>query len=490
MSRQEIALVSATLERNSIYPENSRVSKSVELGKTTYEVLQASIEKDGTPAEFNIPDVGAPVRLIRGDHSEELEHIYDCLANAKLYAANDLQKRYIEQLQQSFTVGDIEPYKESQRIWVKDLAPSVETILGFVEPYRDPHGTRAEFEGIVAFVDTEESKTLKTLVDRSTKFIRRLPWATNSKENDGKGPFEKGTFEPPDFTSIHEYSEEMAPAFLCPTEAPTFLKHKYHAFYLWVVIHELLGHGTGKLLTQVGPNEYNFDIENPPIDPLTGRPVECWYRPGQTWTGVFGDLATTIDECRAECVGAYLMSDEELLAMFGFDDHTEITADDLTYNLYLQLGVGGLRALENYIVDDRKWGQAHSRAHFAMLRVLLDAGNEFLRVEYTKSTNSIIVHVNRTKILSHGRPAIASLLLRLHIYRCTADVEACRSFYEGLTAVEGVFLEWREVVLAKKKPRHVFVQANTVLEEDGTVILREYSASAEGMIQSWAERGL
>ncbi len=134
--------------------------------------------------------------------------------------------------------------------------------------------------------------------------------------------------------------------------------------------------------------------------------------------------------------------------------------------------------------------KVRQQGHFAMLRVLLDLGNECLQVKYTKSTNSLIVHVDQAKILSHGRPAIASLLLRLHIYRCTADVEACRSYYEDLTAVEGVFLEWREIVLANKKPRFVFVQANTVLEDDETVRLKEYDASAEGMIQSWAEREL
>ncbi len=129
-----------------------------------------------------------------------------------------------------------------------------------------------------------------------------------------------------------EYSKKQtAPALLSPTDALVFMEHKYHAYYLWVVFHELLGHGTGKSLTQDGPNDYNFDVGNPPINPLSGKQIECWYRPGQTWTGVFGDLATTVDECRAECVGAYLMSDKELLAIFGFDDHTKITAADRKY---------------------------------------------------------------------------------------------------------------------------------------------------------------
>ena len=115
---------------------------------------------------------------------------------------------------------------------------------------------------------------------------------------------------------------------LDPNEAETFLAHKSHAFYLWVVFHKLLGHGTSKLLTEQSPGIYNFDIQNPPISPLTGDPIKTWYRYGQTWTSVFGDLATTVDECRAECVGAYLMSEMDLLFIFSYGEETAIKGRD------------------------------------------------------------------------------------------------------------------------------------------------------------------
>lgn len=52
-----------------------------------------------------------------------------------------------------------------------------------------------------AISDPDETKILTALVENSAKFIRRLPWSgTGSAENDGKGPFEKGLFEPPDFS--------------------------------------------------------------------------------------------------------------------------------------------------------------------------------------------------------------------------------------------------------------------------------------------------
>jgi dipeptidyl-peptidase-3 len=123
--------------------------------------------------------------------------------------------------------------------------------------------------------------------------------------------------------------------FVDPSEVEEYQKHKYPAYYCSVVLHELLGHGTGKMLVEEHGGVYNFDINNPPVNPLTGQPISSWYRPAQTWTGVFEDLSTTVDEGRCELVGAYLMDDKELLAMFGFTDETEITAEDSEYQLQL-----------------------------------------------------------------------------------------------------------------------------------------------------------
>lgn len=118
------------------------------------------------------------------------------------------------------------------------------------------------------------------------------------------------------------------------SEIELYLKHKPHAYYLWVVFHELFGHGTGKMLVQTGPESFNFNIQNPPLNPLTGKPISSWYHVGETWTGLFGDIATSVDECRAECVGAYLMSDKDLLRIFDFSDSSEITSDDRTHYLF------------------------------------------------------------------------------------------------------------------------------------------------------------
>jgi dipeptidyl-peptidase III len=110
-----------------------------------------------------------------------------------------------------------------------------------------------------------------------------------------------------------------------------------------------------------------------------------------------------------------------------------------------------------------------------------------MTVECNPQQQRLIVRVDRFKMISHGKPALGRMLLRLHMYRCTADVQSCRAYYEDLSKVDGEYLEWRKVVLVNKMPRWAFVQANTFLD-NGDVVLKEYEPSTKGVIQSWYER--
>lgn len=201
IQKSDIAEVSKVLEQNSIFPENTRIKKLDE--KNEFHLLQASVGV-GEVAQFSIPGRESTVKLVRGDYSTELERVCLELTEASKHASNDLQRGFVNKYIESFRNGSLDTYRDSLRLWVRDKAPRVENIFGFVEPYRDPHGIRAEFEALVAISDDEETKLLSQLVENSARFIRRLPWATS--ENDGKGPFEKNLFEPPDFSSIHSES--------------------------------------------------------------------------------------------------------------------------------------------------------------------------------------------------------------------------------------------------------------------------------------------
>jgi dipeptidyl-peptidase-3 len=45
-----------------------------------------------------------------------------------------------------------------------------------------------------------------------------------------------------------------------------------------------------------------------------------------------------VDECRAECIGAYFMSDMELLALLGYTEHSPITGQDREFLPWLLRG--------------------------------------------------------------------------------------------------------------------------------------------------------
>ena len=151
----------------------------------------------------------------------------------------------------------------------------------------------------------------------------------------------------------------------------------------------------------------------------------------------------------------------------------------------------GIRALEFWDPMSRKWGQAHCQARYAILKVFLEAGDDFTKLCYSKyDLSDLVVQVDRNKILTQGRPVLAKFLQKLHIYKCTADVEAGSKFYEEITEVQDFWAtKVRQQVLKKKLPRKIFVQANTFLDGD-KVILKEYEPTVEGMIGSFAERDI
>ena len=448
-----------------------------------------------------------------GDHAEILQRVVRSLSAALPYAANDNQRRMILAYINHFNGGDINAHKESQKHWILDTGPVVETNIGFIETYRDPQSVRAEWEGFVAVVNKEQTKKFAALVNAAADLIPLLPWGRD---------FEKETFRKPDFTSLEvltfassgiplginipNYNEirqnfgfknvslgnvarargkggEGPISFLVEEDQDLYRRLADHAFEVQVGLHELLGHGSGKLLRETAPGKFNFDREHV-VSTVDGRPVTSWYKPGETWGSKFTTIASSYEECRAETVGLHLCTNDRVLKVFGYEGKE---AEDIAYINWLSMARSGIAALTFYDPKKDKWGQAHMQARFAILQIMLRAGKGFLRVAQDGEGHWRL-HMDRSRISTVGRKAVADFLTRLNVYKATGDVEHGRALYLDLTRVNDRFKKIRAYVLSQRKPRHVWVQPVTDIDASGHVILREYEETPRGVIRSFLDR--
>jgi len=492
----------------------NRVIKTVEDGKTVYEIRHAGVEpKLETEEDFQ----GDKFRVTVGDYGDLLALVADNLAEAGKHASNNMEKDMLKEYVESFRTGSLSKHKEGSRHWIKNKGPIVETYIGFIETYRDPTGMRGEFEGFVAMVNKEMSAKFQSLVDNAEAFLPLLPWP---KE------LEKDTFLRPDFTSLDvltfggsgvpaginipnydeirqdegfknvslgnvissSYASKTNP-FISAADNELFIKFKVPSFEVQVGLHELLGHGSGKLFSKDAKGVANFpdDVKNP----LTGEPISCWYEAGETYDSKFTSIGSSFEECRAEAVGLHLSLFNNVLEVFG---HSGAEAEDIKYVNWLSLLHAGLKGLEMFSPASGEWKQAHSQCRFVIMQVLLEAGDGFVKLEEVKGEDGkpdLLLSMDRSKLESVGRPAIANFLKRLQVYKSTGDIKAAKEMYANYSQVIGEgtkpWAAWRDIVITRKQPRSFLVQGNTVLKEE-KLSLVEYPASPEGMVQSWADR--
>lgn len=130
------------------------------------------------------------------------------------------------------------------------------------------------------------------------------------------------------------------------------------------------------------------------------------------------------------------------------------------------------------------------QGRYALLRILLNAGQNLVTItepSSSKSDEDVIVTLDRSKILSVGLPAISDFLMKLQVYKATADFAAGQKLYDEVTTVPESWRGLRNVVLSKKQPRKVFVMANTRIVGD-EVELVEYEENVRGLVRSFVER--
>lgn len=92
-SREDISTISNLMEDIPVLPENTRLRKRQKNG---YDILQASVEEDEKVIK-SIDDSSTidQVRLVRGDHKDELRQVCHYLHEAMQYTSNSTQQQML-----------------------------------------------------------------------------------------------------------------------------------------------------------------------------------------------------------------------------------------------------------------------------------------------------------------------------------------------------------------------------------------------------------
>ena len=274
-----------------------------------------------------------------GRYDREIRAVVGHLQNALRYAPPRLAAS-LRALIDFYRTGE-----ESDRIaydiaWVSDQESRVDTINGFVEVYMDPRGVKGSWEALVYIVNEEKTHKIETLAANAQWFEDHMPFAPRYRksnvlgitakaievvvETGDSGPLTPiGINLPNDqaireqygsksvsLFNINEAYEESTPEGMrtefswTSEEAERAKKWGAFALELMTEIHEVIGHGSGRMADGVA---------SPHL--------------------LLQEQYSAIEESRADLIALYFLPDPKLAALgiVRADDHAEIVQTAFEY---------------------------------------------------------------------------------------------------------------------------------------------------------------
>ncbi|MGH9704880.1 MAG: dipeptidyl-peptidase 3 family protein, partial [Candidatus Acidiferrales bacterium] len=227
--------------------------------------------------------------------------------------------------------------------WVKARV-KVDAINGFIEQYLDPRSKKGTFETVVSFVDEAQTKLMRDFAGQAQYFELRAPWRDEFKKRDiqppvanvitvvsesgASGPISPSGINLPNEQDIRQqYGSKSVLLFNVSSAYATVAGQKASREFssseeeqrraemygresrkLLVAMHEVLGHGSGKV-----------------SEKLTGDP-----------RGYLREYYSTLEEARSDLVALWNFADPKL-AELGVKDQEEMMK--ASYDAYARAGL-------------------------------------------------------------------------------------------------------------------------------------------------------
>ena len=333
--------------------------------------LDSTLVKRGGKLSEEVWRAGTPDgKVPPGRYAAELAAVNRELALAAGFADGE-QAAVIRALVRFYQTGDLADWRAESILWLRGN-PTVDFASGFIEVYRDARGVKGSSQMLVAVTDQRLDPLMHKLADNAVYFERRAPWEDRFKKLDVKPPVGKAieiVVETGDFNvgtigdnlpNEQDVREKYGTKSLLLTsavdginatrgakvaveftpdadEAQLYARYGTLAANLHTAMHEVIGHGSGKVLV--------------PKDPAT----------------YLREYYSTLEEARADLVSYWDVTDPKL-AELGVTDSRQVA-----HELYRNLARLGLTTLSHYPTGDAA-EEDHDRDRLMIVNYVIAQG--------------------------------------------------------------------------------------------------------------------
>jgi dipeptidyl-peptidase-3 len=443
------------------YPLNSKVVKKD--GKIIEQVYRAGT--GSVPA---------------GLYAKQLSRVIDNLEKALPYA-EDGQREALKHLIRYLQTGDPQDFEKYSISWVKSN-PIVETINGFIETYSDARGAKGEYEGMVSFVDKETNRVMQDLAAFGQYFEDRAPWDEKYKKKKinppvanavnlllgigGAGPVTWLGVNLPNAQEIREthgsknfiltnvtnirrkVDGAKATQEFALSQAEIELEELYgeKADVLSTAIHEILGHGSGRVSEKLksDPKEY------------------------------LREYYSTLEEAKADLMALWHIFDEKLMQIAQIDGK----CGEALYRDYARMDLLRLRGVKS---GDRL-EKDHARGRHMIVSYLKDKTEA---IEAVEKDGKVYLVAKDIEKMRKGVGELLSLIMRI---KAEGDYQEAKNLVEKY----GIKInpQWRDQVIKRAEavdlPDHhalVMPSLDLVKDKDGRITDVEISYPQDFMRQ-------
>ena len=396
-------------------------------------VSMQDIEKFDEKYPLNSRLVKTPAGLVEevyrvgGKYDKEIRAIIGHLEAAASYATPQMAEA-LRALIKFYETGEDADRAKYDIAWVQDKDSPVDTINGFIEVYMDARGMKGAWESLVYYVNMAKTENIRKIAANAQFFEDRMPWAPEYRKAGVRGvtanaidvvvecgesapttPIginlpndqvirEKHGSKSVSLSNVNEaYDKSTLPEFRrefawSPEEAERAEKWSAFAGELTTDLHEVIGHGSGKVAERLNGSPQNFLKEQ----------------------------YSALEEARADLVALYFVADPRLaeLGIVKAEDQDEIVRAE--YEGYARNALVQLRRIR----EGTQIEEDHMRNRQMIVRWLM-ANSTAIEVR-KRDGKTFYVMVDPEAF----REGVGRLLHDVQRIKAEGDYEAAKTLFE------------------------------------------------------------